>query len=174
MRYSAQLKFRKYVKEYGFLSFARKFGNKYGKKLMNTATKIGKYAVKNASKRVVQKTTEATGNFIGNAIADKVTSLGKTKSNEKEDERQKIYIPPEKRQQIINDLRLLSYHIKIEYQKIINLSGTTPDEVPRFITKRWIDVHDQSGNAEDRYKQSKQIIFKTSMPRSDLCDFSDA
>ena len=37
----------------------------------------------------------------------------------------------------------------MEYQKIINLSGTTPDEVPRFITKRWIDVHDQSGNAED-------------------------
>ena len=61
----------------------------------------------------------------------------------------------------------------MEYQKIINLSGTTPDEVPRFITKRWIDVHDQSGNAEDRYKQSKQIIFKTSMLRSNLCDFSD-
>ena len=61
----------------------------------------------------------------------------------------------------------------MEYQKIINLSGTTPDEVPRFITKRWIDFHDQSGNAEDRYKQSKQIIFKTSMLRSDLCDFSD-
>ena len=56
----------------------------------------------------------------------------------------------------------------MEYQKIVNLSGTTPDEVPRFITKRWIDVHDQSGNAEDRYKQSKQIIFKTSMLRSDL------
>ena len=61
----------------------------------------------------------------------------------------------------------------MEYQKIINISGTTPDEVPRFITKRWIDVHDQSSNAEDRYKQSKQIIFKTSMLRSDLCDFSD-
>ena len=96
MRYSTQLKFRKYVKEYGFLSFARKLGGKYGKKLMNTATKIGKYAVKNASKRVGQKTTEATGNFIGNAIADKITSLGKTKSKEKEDERQEIYIPPEK------------------------------------------------------------------------------
>ena len=31
----------------------------------------------------------------------------------------------------------------------------------------------QSGNAEDRYKPSKQIRFKTSMLRSDLCDFSD-
>ena len=35
------------------------------------------------------------------------------------------------------------------------------------------DVHHQSGNAEGRYKPSKQIRFKTSMLRSDLCDFSD-
>ena len=46
--------------------------------------------------------------------------------------------------------------------------------MPRFITKKWIEVHDQSGSAEDRYKPSKQIRFKTSMLRSDLCDFSDA
>ena len=62
----------------------------------------------------------------------------------------------------------------MEYQKIINLLDTTPDNVPRFITKKWIEVHDQSGSAEDRYKPSKQIWFKTSMLRSDLCDFSDA
>ena len=53
MRYSAEPRFRKYVKVYGFLSFARKFGNKYGKKLMDTATKTGIDAVKTASKRVV-------------------------------------------------------------------------------------------------------------------------
>ena len=62
----------------------------------------------------------------------------------------------------------------MEYQGITNLLGTTPDEVPRFITKKLIEVHDQSGNAEDRYKQRKQIRFKTSMLRSDLCDFSNA
>ena len=39
MRYSTQPKFRKYVKGYGSLSFARKFLDKYGKKLMDTATK---------------------------------------------------------------------------------------------------------------------------------------
>ena len=44
--------------------------------------------------------------MIGNKIADKITSLGKTKSKEKEKEEQEIYIPPEKRQQIIDDLRL--------------------------------------------------------------------
>ena len=52
---------------------------------------------------------------------------------------------------------------KIDYQKITNLLGTTPDELPRFITKKWIEVHDQSSNAEDRYKPSKQIRLKTSM-----------
>ena len=63
----------------------------------------------------------------------------------------------------------------MEYQKIINLLDTTSDNVPRFIiTKKCIEVHDQSGSAEDRYKLSKQIRFKTLMLRSDLCDFSDA
>ena len=62
----------------------------------------------------------------------------------------------------------------MEYQKIRNLLDTTSDNVPRFITKKWVEVHDQSGSAEDRYKPSKQIRFKTSMLRSDLCDFSDA
>ena len=62
----------------------------------------------------------------------------------------------------------------MEYQKTTSVLGTTSDTVPRFITKKWIEVHDQLGNAEDRYNPSKQIRFKTSMLRSDLCDFSDA
>ena len=37
-----------------------------------------------------------------------------------------------------------------------------------------VEVHDQSGSPEDRYKPSKQIRFKTLMVRSDLRDFSDA
>ena len=64
--------------------------------------------------------------------------------------------------------------MKIEYQKITSKLGTTYDNVPRFITKKWIEVQDELGNAEDRYNPSKQIRFKTSMLRSDLCDFSDA
>ena len=62
----------------------------------------------------------------------------------------------------------------MEHQKITNLLGTTPDEMPRFITKKWVEVHDQSGDANDRYKPSKKMRFKTSIQRSDLCDFSDA
>ena len=66
MRYSHEPKYKKYVQGYGFLPFARTFGDKYGKKLMDTATKTGKDAAKIASKRVVQKTAEATGDLIGN------------------------------------------------------------------------------------------------------------
>ena len=51
----------------------------------------------------------------------------------------------------------------MEHQKIRSLLGITSDKVPRFITKKWIDVHDQSGNAEDRQNPSKQIRFKTSL-----------
>ena len=105
MRYSIETRFRKYVKGYGFLSFAKKFGNKYSKKLMDTATKTGIDAPKTALKRVVQKTAEATGDLIGNRIADKITSIGKPKEK-KTKEIEEIYIPPEKRQQIIDDLRL--------------------------------------------------------------------
>ena len=71
MRYSTESKFRKYVKGYGFLSFTRKFGDKYGKKFMDTATKAGIDAATTASKRVVQKTAEATVDLIRNKIADK-------------------------------------------------------------------------------------------------------
>ena len=52
---------------------------KYGKNLMDTATKTGTDATKTASKRVVQKTAEATGDLIGNKIAGKITSIGKPK-----------------------------------------------------------------------------------------------
>ena len=53
---------------------------------MDTATKTGIDAAKTASKRVVQKTAKATAVLIGYKIADKITSLGKTKSNEKEEQ----------------------------------------------------------------------------------------
>ena len=69
MRYSTEPKYRKFVKGYGFLSFAGKFGDKYGKKLMDTATKTGIDDPKTTSKTVVQKTAEA----------DKITSVSKTK-----------------------------------------------------------------------------------------------
>ena len=85
-----------------FCHLQKKIVNKYGKKFMDAATKTGIDAVKTASQRVVHKTAEATGDLIGNRIVDKITPIGKPKEKETEE----IYIPPEKRQQIIDDLIL--------------------------------------------------------------------
>ena len=46
MRYSTEPRFGNYVKGYGCLSFARKFGDKDGKKIMDTAKKTGIDAAK--------------------------------------------------------------------------------------------------------------------------------
>ena len=64
-------------------------------------------AAKIAFKWVVQKTAEATGDLIGNKIAYKITSVDKSKEKEKTKKVEKIYISTEKRQQIIDDLKLL-------------------------------------------------------------------
>ena len=61
----------------------------------------------------------------------------------------------------------------MEYQKITNLLGNILDKVPRFITKKWIELYDQSGTTENRYKPGKQIRFKAPMLRSDVYDYSD-
>ena len=144
MRHSLKPEYRKYVKGYGFLSFARNFRDKYSKRLMNTTIKTGtnfnsKYGKKLtdtaikagkdfatiAGKKIVHESAEATGDLIGNKVADKITSMGRSKElgsavdpavkprskKEKDEanimeETQEIYIPPEKRKQIIKDLKL--------------------------------------------------------------------
>ena len=88
------------------MPFAKKFDDKYVKKLMYTATKTGIDAPKTASKKVVQKTAEATGDLIGNKIADKITSIDKSNEKKQTNKPEEIYISPEKRQQIVDDLKL--------------------------------------------------------------------
>ena len=87
--------------------------NKYSQKLLNTAKKSATDAVKTASKRAIQKTAEVTGDLIGNKIADKVTSVLKKSSaklqpeNNQSEAPKERYISPEKRQQIIDELKLV-------------------------------------------------------------------
>ena len=61
----------------------------------------------------------------------------------------------------------------MEFQKIVNFLDTTSDnkDLPKFVTKKWVEVQDQS---QEKYDVNKAIRIKTSMLRSDLCDFSDA
>ena len=112
MRYSFEPHYRIYVQGQGFMSFARNIGNKYGKKILDNSLSAGKDFAKIAGKKVLTKSAEATGDLIGNKIADKITKSAITKNKEqKEDgriteETQEIVIPPEKREQIIRDLKL--------------------------------------------------------------------
>ena len=60
----------------------------------------------------------------------------------------------------------------MEFQKIVSFIGTTSDnkDLPAFVTKKWVEVYDQS---EGNHNVNNEIRIKTSMLRSDLCDFSD-
>ena len=95
MRYSIEPRARRYLKGYGFLSFAKNIGthaakvaknmnNKYSQKIVDTAKKSAADAIKTASKRAIQKTAEATGDLIGNKIADKITVKPSKKSQNEE------------------------------------------------------------------------------------------
>ena len=61
----------------------------------------------------------------------------------------------------------------MEFQKIVNFLDTTSDnkDLPKFVTKKCVEVYYQS---QENYDVNKGIRIKTSMLRSDLCDFSDA
>ena len=101
------------------MSFAKNMGtqlnSKYGQKLLDSPKKSTTDAIKTVSKRAIKKTAEATADLIGNKIADKITSVSKKSStrsqnNEANDESEapkERYISPEKRQQIIDELRLV-------------------------------------------------------------------
>ena len=116
MRYSIESKDRIYVKGW-FLSFAKNVGknlsSKYGQKLLDNAKKSTTDTMKTASKRAMLKTAEATADLIGIKIADKITSVSKKskkpQNNEVNDESEtpkERYISPEKKQQVIDELRL--------------------------------------------------------------------
>ena len=115
MRYSLEPRDRIYVKGYGFMSFARSMSNECGKKFVDTAKKSATDAIKTASKRAIQKTAKATGDLVGNKIADKITSVSKkstkklpTIDEDAELTTHKRYISLEERQQIIDELRLIT------------------------------------------------------------------
>ena len=114
MIYRTDNKIRRYAKGYGFMSFVKNFGNKCGKKIMSATSKLNQSKYGNmlkkhenefgkiAGKKILTKSAEATGDLIGSKIADKITSF-KSKPKEKTEEQEEIIIPPEKRQQILND-----------------------------------------------------------------------
>ena len=58
----------------------------------------------------------------------------------------------------------------MEYQKIANLLESTSDNLSKFRTRNWIEINDESrGNYAN-----VDIKFKTTMLRSNLCDYADS
>ena len=116
MRYSLEPHYRRYVQGQGFMSFARNIGNKYGKKILDKSIDVGNSMKKKYGKKMLDnslsagKSAEATGDLIGNKIADRITKSTRNKAQKEDDrimeETQEIIIPPEKREQIIRDLKL--------------------------------------------------------------------
>ena len=58
----------------------------------------------------------------------------------------------------------------MEYQKIADLLDNVSNQPSKFRTKNWVEINDESRGI---YSVNKQVNFKTSMPGSSLCDYSD-
>ena len=107
MRYSIEPRERRFVKGYGFLSFARNFSDKYSKSLINKGIDVSKKFTKTAGKKILKETAKATGDLTGNKIADNHTSASKKSHDEVNNEIPKErYISPKERQKIIDELKL--------------------------------------------------------------------
>ena len=93
-----------------YLDVAKSMKNKYGKKILDNSLNAGKDFAKIAGKKVLTKSAEATGDLIGNKTADRITKSARNKEQKEDDrimeETQEINIRPEKREQIIKDLKL--------------------------------------------------------------------
>ena len=102
MRYSIEPRERRYVKGYGFLSFARNFSDTYSKSLMDKGIDLSKTFAKTAGKKILKETAKATGDLIGNKIADKITA----KPHNEDEVNNERCISPKERQKIIDELKL--------------------------------------------------------------------
>ena len=102
MRHSIEPRKRRYVKGYGFMSFARNFNDKYGKFLRNAS----KTFAKTAGKEILKETAKPTGDLIGNKIADKITAKSHNKDEVINGIPKQRYISPKERQKIIDELKL--------------------------------------------------------------------
>ena len=103
MRYSIEPRERRFVKGYGFMSFARNFNDKYAKSLRNASKTFAKIVVK----EILRETAKATGDLIVNKIADKITTKPHNKDEVINGIPKERYISPKEMQKIIDELRLV-------------------------------------------------------------------
>ena len=107
MRYSIEPTERRFVKGYGFMSFARNFSDKCSKSLMDKGIDVSKKFAKTDGKKILKETAKATGDLIGNKIADKITSASKKSHDEVNNEIPKERNDsPKEKQKIIDELKM--------------------------------------------------------------------
>ena len=140
MCYSVQSRDRIFVKGYEFQSFTKNVGSnigksisenlsgKYSQKRLDVAKQSATDAFNTASKRAIQKTAEANGDLIANKITNvsknsQQNNSGTVKNETFKEILRERYVPPEERQKIINEMRL------------INLLNNTPNHPTKFRTK---------------------------------------
>ena len=58
----------------------KKYGKKYGNKLLDNNISAGKDFAKIAGKKVLSKSAKAVGDMIGNKIADRITKSSRNKA----------------------------------------------------------------------------------------------
>ena len=102
MRYSIEPRERRFVKGYGFMSFARNFNDKYSKSLMD----LRKTFAKTTGKKILKETAKSTGDLIGNKIADQITAKPHNKDEVINGIPKERYISLKERQKIIDELKL--------------------------------------------------------------------
>ena len=102
MRYSIEPRERRYVKGYGFMSFARNLSDKYSKSLMG----LSKTFAKTAGEKILKQTAKETGDLIGNKIADKITAKPHNQDEVINGIPKERYISPKERQKLTDELKL--------------------------------------------------------------------
>ena len=103
--------------------------------------------------------------FIENKIADAATK-SIDDNIEKQEPVEEIIIPLEKRRNIKQIEKSIT---KMEHYKISKVLNDST--VSKFVTQKWVEVNDLSSG---QYFVNKNIRFKISMLRSNLCDYNDA
>ena len=105
MRYSIEPRERRFIKGYGFMSFARNFSDKYKKSLMDKGIDVGKKFTKTAGKKILKETAKATGDLTGNKILIRLQVHQKNHSQMKlimKYRKKDIFIPMKDKELLMN------------------------------------------------------------------------
>ena len=122
-----------------------------------------------------KKTAEATDYLIGFKIVNKITKIGRASPQnsletvaakienvglDREIPKTYMYISLQNKDKKLLMMQYLYRSIKMEYQKNNNSLDNKPYQPPKFKTKNWVEINDDS---RGKYNTNSQMKFKTQM-----------